>query len=247
MLNEEFGQGSYGKVSLVRHKVSGKQMVWKKTDFGGMSDKQKQQLLTEVHILMELKHENIVRCYDKFVDKKNKAIYLVMEALSGGDLSQLISGYRNSNEAAANEKSQRSTDCESDRREIKYIPEDFIWRIFTQIVLALYECHRRKDKQVILHRDLKPSNIFLDEQKKNAKLGDFGFAKRIAAHGTGRSFGDDEGEGQPSYAMTYLGSPYYMSPEQCNGQEYNEKSDIWSLGIIVYEMAQLTPPFMATN
>jgi NIMA (never in mitosis gene a)-related kinase len=116
MLNEEFGQGSYGKVSLVRHKVSGKQMVWKKTDFGGMSDKQKQQLLTEVHILMELKHENIVRCYDKFVDKKNKAIYLVMEALSGGDLSQLISSYRNTNEAAEEkrEKSQRSTDCESE-------------------------------------------------------------------------------------------------------------------------------------
>jgi NIMA (never in mitosis gene a)-related kinase 2 len=38
-----------------------------------------------------------------------------------------------------------------------------------------------------------------------------------------------------------------MSPEQCNGQEYNEKSDIWSLGIILYELAQLSPPFMATN
>ena len=38
-----------------------------------------------------------------------------------------------------------------------------------------------------------------------------------------------------------------MSPEQCNGSEYNEKSDIWSLGIILYEMAMLNPPFMATN
>lgn len=121
----------------------------------------------------------------------------------------------------------------------QYLQEDFIWRIFTQIVLALYECHRRKDKQVILHRDLKPSNIFLDKQQ-NAKLGDFGFAKRIAG-------GNSEGEGINNYAQTYLGSPYYMSPEQCNGQEYNEKSDIWSLGIIVYEMAQLNPPFMATN
>ena len=85
----------------------------------------------------------------------------------------------------------------------QYISEDFIWRIFTQVVLALYECHRRKNKQVILHRDLKPSNIFMDENQ-NAKLGDFGFAKSLRGAGAG-----DESE----YARTYLGSPYYMSPE----------------------------------
>lgn len=102
--------------------------------------------------------------------------------------------------------------------------------------MALYECHRRKNKQIILHRDLKPANIFLDENN-NAKLGDFGFARALA----------QSQDGQSVYANTYLGSPYYMSPEQCNGQEYNEKSDIWSLGIILYELAQLSPPFMATN
>lgn len=82
---------------------------------------------------------------------------------------------------------------------------------------------------------MKPSNIFLDEYQ-NAKLGDFGFARALTSQ-----------DGQSVYAKTYLGSPYYMSPEQCNGQDYNEKSDIWSLGIILYEMAALSPPFMATN
>jgi len=157
-------------------------MVWKKTNYGGMSEKEKQQLINEVNILRELKHENIVRCFDKFVDKKNTSIYLVMELCKGGDLAQLITRAR-----------------QSDTKQ--YIEEDFIWRIFTQIVLALYECHRRKNKQVILHRDLKPSNIFLDE-KQNAKLGDFGFAKALGG-------GDPEND----YAKTYLGSPYYMSPE----------------------------------
>lgn len=85
---------------------------------------------------------------------------------------------------------------------------------------------------MILHRDLKPSNIFLDD-KQNAKLGDFGFAKAI--------------NNQSMYAHTYLGTPFYMSPEQINESEYNEKSDIWSLGCIVYEMACLHPPFQAEN
>ena len=49
------------------------------------------------------------------------------------------------------------------------------------------------------------------------------------------------------YAQTYLGTPFYMSPEQINESEYNEKSDIWSLGCIVYEMASLHPPFYAEN
>lgn len=65
------------------------------------------------------------------------------------------------------------------------------------------------------------------------KLGDFGLAKSVS--------------GQGSFAKTYVGSPYYMSPEQCNEQGYNEKSDIWSLGIIIYEMANLSPPFQANN
>ena len=116
-------------------------------------------------ILREIKADYIVRCYDKFVDKENTSIYLVMELCKGGDLAKLIQKCRN-----------------EEGRE--YIEEDFIWRIFTQVVHALYECHRRKNKQVILHRDLKPSNIFLDE-KLDAKLGDFGFAKTLGKAGSG--------------------------------------------------------------
>ena len=112
-------------------------------------------MINEVNILRELKHENIVRYYDKILDKKNTTLYIIMEYCSGGDLSQVI---------------------QKCKQEGKVIPEDELWTMFMQIVLALFECHRRKDKQMILHRDLKPSNIFLDE-KRHPKLGDFGFAK----------------------------------------------------------------------
>ena len=82
--------------------------------------------------------------------------------------------------------------------------------------------------QKILHRDLKPGNIFLDESK-NAKLGDFGLARVMNQ--------------ESMYAQTNVGTPYYMSPEQIKEQKYNEQSDIWSLGCLVYEMAALRPPF----
>ena len=150
--------GSFGKVSLVRHKPSQRLMVWKQINYGQMKEKEKQQLINEVNILRELKHENIVRYYDKILDKRNTTIYIIMEYCAGGDLSQVILKCKQSD---------------------MFINEDEIWNILMQIVLALFECHRRKDKKMILHRDLKPSNIFLDD-KLNPKLGDFGFAKAIS-------------------------------------------------------------------
>jgi NIMA (never in mitosis gene a)-related kinase 2 len=83
-----------------------------------------------------------------------------------------------------------------------------------------------------LHRDLKPGNIFLDEHQ-NVKLGDFGLA-RILNPGS-------------VFAQTHVGTPYYMSPEQIQEKKYNDKTDIWSLGCIVYELCALRPPFRANN
>ena len=97
--------------------------------------------------------------------------------------------------------------------------------------MALQACHTRKDGK-ILHRDLKPGNIFLDSNY-NVKLGDFGLS---------RVMGD-----QSVFAYTHVGTPYYMSPEQIADQKYNEKSDIWALGCIIYEVAALRAPFEATT
>jgi NIMA (never in mitosis gene a)-related kinase len=67
----------------------------------------------------------------------------------------------------------------------------------------------------------------------NVKLGDFGLS---------RVMGKDS-----IYAYTNVGTPYYMSPEQMTDGRYTEKSDIWSTGCILYEMASLHPPFEAKN
>ncbi|CAL1527590.1 unnamed protein product [Lymnaea stagnalis] len=118
------------------------------------------------------------------------------------------------------------------RKDGTHVPEDFAWKILIQTTLALKECHRRKNGKAVLHRDLKPANVFLD-MDSNVKLGDFGLA-RVLHHET-------------SFAQTYVGTPYYMSPELVNNMSYNEKSDIWALGCMLYELCALTPPFTASN
>jgi len=101
-------------------------------------------------------------------------------------------------------------------------------RIFVQICLALKHVHDAN----ILHRDLKSQNIFLTS-KGIVKLGDFGIAKVLDAS-------DDQ-------ARTQIGTPYYLSPEICESKPYGRSSDIWSLGVVLYELAALEMPFQAAS
>ena len=106
--------------------------------------------------------------------------------------------------------------------------EDQILDWFVQMALAIKHIHDRK----ILHRDLKTQNIFMT-QSGQIKIGDFGIARVL----------------QHTYdcAQTAIGTPYYLSPEICQEKPYNQKSDIWSLGCILYEMVTLRHAFDANS
>lgn len=79
----------------------------------------------------------------------------------------------------------------------------------------------------IIHRDIKPANIFF--HNGIAKIGDLNVAKHLV----------------DQFTVTQTGTPYYASPEVWNEEPYNYKSDIWSLGCVLYEMTMLRPPFRA--
>ncbi|CAL9734691.1 serine/threonine-protein kinase Kin3p [Monosporozyma servazzii] len=258
---EEIGRGSFGSVRKVVHIPSGTVMVRKDIKYGHMNQKERHQLISECKILSQLNHENIVKFYSWDFNDQKQILYLYMEYCSQGDLQKLISKYK---------------------KEHKYIPEQTIWTILAQILLALYRCHYGEDPQplltiydrmrkpqiqrntnIVIHRDLKPGNIFLNGEddshtsvnangpdngsnmpssnsnsnKKNGagmvKLGDFGLAKSL-----GNSI---------QFATTYVGTPYYMSPEVLMDQPYSPLSDIWSLGCVMYEMCSLHPPFQAKS
>jgi serine/threonine protein kinase len=86
----------------------------------------------------------------------------------------------------------------------------------------------------IIHRDLKPQNLLID-CSKNLKISDFGFAKSI------KNLNNEK------LKQTFCGSPMYMAPEILHYEKYNEKSDLWSVGIIIYEMITGKPPYHVKN
>ena len=106
-------------------------------------------------------------------------------------------------------------------------------RIVLQLCAALVPAHELG----IVHRDLKPENLVLCEingQRDVLKVLDFGIAKPGATDG--RSITD---------AGMVIGTPTYMSPEQCRGQALDDRSDIYALGVILYELLCGEPPFLA--
>lgn len=110
--------------------------------------------------------------------------------------------------------------------------------LLAQICAVLAEGH----KQGIIHRDLKPENVIVNQppgMTEQVKLLDFGIAKLLDK--------EDTGNLEPALTKvgTFIGTPSYMSPEQCQGEPVNERSDIYSLGVVLYELLTGQLPFTA--
>ncbi len=106
-----------------------------------------------------------------------------------------------------------------------HFPETQIWHWFSQLCLALEYMHARK----IIHRDIKPPNIFLLGPDERLVLGDVGVAKSL--------------DTTKAFAHTGIGTPYYMAPEIFANKGHNTKADVWSLGVLLYELAYLRQAF----
>ena len=115
----------------------------------------------------------------------------------------------------------------TERKKTKnYFTEQEVWKVFIQLLNGLKALHDFK----ILHRDIKSANVFLFKGGI-CKLGDLNVSK-VARKGLG---------------YTQTGTPYYASPEVWEEKPYDSKSDVWSLGCVMYEMITLRPPFQAKS
>src|SRR5215831_4136061 len=171
----------------------------------------------EARAISALNHPNVCTVYDIGEDRGQP--FLVMELLEGQTLRQRIATGR--------------------------IPNDELISIALQICEGLEAAHSRG----IVHRDIKPANIFITSPGV-VKILDFGLAKAISAPGHLRATpSDSSADNAPTLQDTLtkssvtLGTVSYTSPEQVQGEEVDGRSDLFSFGVVLYEMAAGTLPF----
>ena len=111
-----------------------------------------------------------------------------------------------------------------------YLSESEAMLLFLQIVMAVEHIHANS----MLHRDLKTANVLISSSGL-VKLADFGFSRRY----------QDTVSGQ--VAKTFCGTPYYLAPEIWSNRRYSNKAEVWSLGVLLYELLSLNRPFTSNS
>jgi len=197
---QKIGEGAAGEVFSAIQKDGNKTVAIKQMNLAAQQ-KNIKLLLTEIDIMKNSNHKNIVHYYDSYV-VDDRFLWVVMEFMAGGCLTDILEQF----DSIQMTEQMISHVCLETLDGLQYI----------------HSLHR-------IHRDIKSDNILIGARGE-VKLADFGYAAQLTQ--------------QKSKRSTIVGTPYWMAPELIRGQEYDQKVDIWSLGIMAMEMAEGEPPYM---
>ena len=221
------GRGSFGVVSLVCERSSGALVVCKELSVRGMRPKELRQTATEVALQASLHHPHILPIIG--VHEQPGVLRLILQYAPLGSLEERISMYESS--------------C-------RVFSQSDVSRWVGQAAAALQYMHDLR----ILHRDLSTSNLLLNKDD-DVLITDFGLScmlKRGALERSTEVQSTVGGSGDSDLQRTLLakttcGTPKCMSPELVEGKGYDRKSDLWSLGVVIFELLTLRCPFSAPS
>ncbi len=205
-ITELIGQGGMGTVFEAVHTGTGSRVAIKLIVSNDIKEEVFVRFQREARAAGTIDSHHIVRIFDMGTDERSGSPFMVMERLFGEDLSQVM-------------------------RRVGPINPTVALAITAQAALGLAKAHDAG----IVHRDIKPANLFLHDGGDNGetvvKILDFGIAK-VLMDAMQRAE-----EGGLTRTGSMLGSPHYMSPEQAQGlKTIDHRSDIWSLGVVLYKM-----------
>ncbi len=220
---QKIGSGGMGEVYLAEDTKLERKVALKFLPAQFSADEaERKRFIHEAKAAAALNHPNIIIIHE--IGEHEGQVYISMEYVAGQTLKELISGVG----AIPPSKTARESFSSCDPPlpiAPRPLPLAQVLDIAIQIASGLAAAHAKG----IVHRDLKPANIMITEQGV-AKIVDFGLAKL-------------RGLSRLTKSGTTLGTVAYMSPEQALGKEVDQRSDIWSLGIILYEMLSGKLPF----
>jgi serine/threonine-protein kinase len=194
-----------------------------------------EQLEREAKILADLAHPNVVLMLEAGKTSSGRP-YVVLEHIDGPSLQELLT-----REESASGRSSPPTRPKRAAPKKRLLDVEAALAIACGVCAALSHVHGRG----IVHRDVKPGNILL-ARSGAVKLIDFGIAQRPRTHSVSDGFGEGitaSGRMAPEQLKDAFGTPAYMSPEQILGDFVDGRSDLFSLGVVLYEMLSGVRPF----
>ncbi|HQQ77837.1 MAG TPA: bifunctional serine/threonine-protein kinase/formylglycine-generating enzyme family protein [Thermoanaerobaculia bacterium] len=210
-------EGGMGSVFLARDPALGREVALKVAK--GDDPTRRARFLDEMRILGQLEHPNVVPLHSLVVN--DRAPFCTMRYVRGRTLADVLGGLRG-----------------RDPETVARYSVTRLVQVLLQVTQAIDFAHSRG----VLHRDLKPSNVMLGEHGEVQVL-DWGLAK-VMERGDGKilASGTDH-----TRVGEVVGTPGYMSPEQASSMPVDERSDVWALGVMMYEALTLERPFSGTN